>query len=465
MEHETSPWRSLRATSFHLGLGDAIRKDLSAAQDEIRRLREYARSVAERFAVPEPLTVDAVDQLKRMVEHFARAPGIPPLWLEPGCVDECYRQVEEASAVCEERRRLIGETQTWFGKRQGWPDFVDLYGRLDRILSDPFAVDSLAVLLGDEWKLRVCEDTEKKIEIVNQLASALTDLCRDLSNASDLMDSFPSSSWADLEAVRYVATRIAALCPIPASWLMENRRVLDEVSKYKELATKTKEAEEALAADFDESFVDEIEPGIAIRFRTDYQGFTRILRSQYWKDRRLLMGHMKRPHKLSVDASLKFIDAALNVKALRTRWLAWEASAQKIFGSRFRGIATDWNQMEDDVRGTGKMAAWPLSLSTLTDLLTDPQLLHPVRIIVNRLETNRQLVASQLAGLGRPFPVGDSPGSLCELAQLVSTALSENLAVTVLAIQNRQPLEEGLDVVVEKVATAKKLLVSCIISY
>ena len=459
LEHETSPWRSLRATSFHLGLGDAIRKDLSDAQDEIRRVRECARSVAEGFAVPEPLTADAVDQLKRMVEHFAWAPGIPPLWLEPGCVDECLRQVEEASAVCEERRRLIGETRTWFGERRGWPDFVDLYGRLDHILSDPVTVDSLAVLLGDEWKLRVCEDTEKKIEVVNQLASALTDLCRDLRNTSDLMDSFPSSSWADLEAVRDVAARIAALCPVPASWLMENRRVLDEVSKYKELATKTKEAEEALAADFDESFVDEIEPAIAVRYRTDYQSFTRILRSQYWNDRRFLMGHMQRPRKLSVDASMKFIDAALNVKALRARWFDWEAGAQEIFGSRFRGIATDWNQMEDDVRETGKMATWPFSLSALTDLLTDPKRLHPVLTVVNRLEKNQRLVASQLASLGRPFPLGDTPGSLRELAQLVSAALSENLAVTVSAFQNPQPLEEGLDVVVEKVAKAKKLLV------
>ena len=100
---------------------------------EIRRVRECARSVAEGFAVPEPATADAVDQLKRMVEHFARAPGIPSLWLEPGCVDECFRQVEEASAVCEERLRLIGETRTWFGDRRGWPDFVDLCGRLDRI--------------------------------------------------------------------------------------------------------------------------------------------------------------------------------------------------------------------------------------------------------------------------------------------------------------------------------------------
>ena len=186
------------------------------------------------------------------------------------------------------------------------------------------------------------------------------------------MDSFPSSSWIDLEAVSDMAARIATLCPVPEPWLMENRRVLDEVSKYKELATKTKEAEEALAADFDESFVDEIEPAFAVRYRTDYQGFTRIFRSQYWKDRRFLMGHMKRPHKLSVDASLKFIHAALYVKALRARWFDREASAQEIFGSRFRGIATDWNQMEDDVRGTGEMATWPFSLSTLNGFVDRP---------------------------------------------------------------------------------------------
>ena len=154
------------------------------------------------------------------------------------------------------------------------------------------------------------------------------------------------------------------------------------------------ESEEALAADFDESFVDEIEPAFAVRYRTDYRGSTRIFRSQYWKDRRFLMGHMKRPHKLSVDASLKFIHAALYVKALRARWSDREASAQEIFGSRFRGIATDWNQMEDDVRGTGEMATWPFSPSTLTALLTDPKRLHAFLTVVNGLEKNQQLVAS-----------------------------------------------------------------------
>ena len=459
LEHETSPWRSLRATSFHLGLSDAIRKDLSDARDEIRRLRECARSVAESFAAPDPLTADGVDQLKRMVEHFARAPGIPPLWLEAGCVDECLRQLQEASAFCEERRRLTGETQTWFGARRGWPDFADLHGRLDRLMSDPATVHGLAVLFGDEWKSRICEDAEKKIKVVSQLVSALTDLCRDLRDAFDLMDSFPSSSWADLQAIIDVIARIADLCPVPASWLVENRRVMDEVGKYKELATETKEAEEALAADFDESFVDEIEPTIAIRYRTDYQGFTRILRSQYRKDRRVLMGHMKRPNKLSVEASLKSIDAALNVKALRAKWFDREAAAQELFGSRFRGIGTDWNQMEADVRGTGELVTrWPTSLSTLTDLLTDPKLLHPVRTIVNRLEKNRQIVANHLSDLGCPFPVGDTPGSLLELVQIVAASLGENLAVSVSAFQNRQPLDEGLDAVLEKVATAKKLL-------
>ena len=33
LEQETSPWRPLRAMSFHLGLGDTIREDLSDAQD------------------------------------------------------------------------------------------------------------------------------------------------------------------------------------------------------------------------------------------------------------------------------------------------------------------------------------------------------------------------------------------------------------------------------------------------
>ena len=61
---------------------------------------------------------------------------------------------------------------------------------------------------------------------------------------------------------------------------------------------------------------------------------------------------------------------------------------------------------------------------------------------------------------GVRFQLGTHQGLSANWSQLVSTALSENLAVTVSAFQNSQPLKEGLDVVIEKVATAKKLLVA-----
>ena len=423
-EHESSHWRSLKATSFHLGLGDEIRRDLLAVQREIRRLKESARFVAEGFSLAEASTADGVGELQHLSEHFKVALGVPRLWLEPGCVDECIRQVDLASSLSKERRQLNDETLRLFGERRVWPDFDELYARLG-VLNGPSAADGMAELFGNEWKAKICGEIGKKIEIVARLASALTDLRDDMTDVSAALGSFPCLNWADLETACDVAGRIVKLCPVPTSWLAENRRVKEEVVACKTLAAEVIETEKALARDFDESFVDQLDAGMALRYRTDYQSFLRSFRPQYWRDRRFLLGHMNRPHNLSIEESLKSIDEARKVESLRKRWSKREVSGSEFVGSRYGGIGTDWCQIESEVRSTEELVSvWPTDLSTLTNLLTDPQQAHAVHTVLAKLRQNRQRVSDSLSDLGRAFPVEDTPDSLLDLTRTVCVALT-----------------------------------------
>ena len=456
--HETSPWRPLKATTFHLGLSDEIRRDLVEAQREICRLRDTSRSVAESLGLQEPGTANEVAGLRRLCEHLSLAPGILQSWLKPRRADDCLSQAGLASIQCKEREQLENETEVAFGDRNSWPDFEDLHARL-ALLNQPRTADAMAVLLGDGWKEEISVDTENKIRILKELTSALNDLRHDLNDACTLMGPFPSTNWADVRSLCNMVETIVKLCPVSEVWLTDGQRVVDEFQKFRVLATEITKREQRLAEVFDDSFISDIDLALAIRYRTNYQIFLRGVRPQYWRDRRFIHGHMNRPRKMSVNDTLRSIDEALKAKGDRTKWLNSEATARDLLGGRFGGINSDWNRIEAAIQETTNLvSSWPKELSALTELLTIPERAHPLRAILRRLQQNRQRIVDLLASLGRPCPIEDSAESLVEASVTATRALKEILAALKALKSGGRSVQVDLDPLLSRLATATQLL-------
>lgn len=117
------------------------------------------------------------------------------------------------------------------------------------------------------------------------------------SSCSQLKQAAPgvqSDSWESLDNALDQVKTVLALSPVPAHWIEAPEEAANLYRDYEALATDLDKKRSDLTETFVESIVDSVDETFALRFRIDYQGVFRSARPQYWRDMRLLRGHLAR---------------------------------------------------------------------------------------------------------------------------------------------------------------------------
>ena len=238
------------------------------------------------------MTLLETGKLRQLCDHFAKAPGVMRSWLNPNRVDYCIREALSASSQCRELMELERKTGELFGDRNTWPGFDDLNLKINE-LGKPEVSSAVTVFLGSNWKEEIPVDVEREIKIIDDLHSVLIELDKDVSEAKSQTGGYPAASWINLTNLCQIVEDIVELCPVPVTWVSEGHQIAREIERLRDLSTKIANRKQKLAEVFIDSFLEEIEPALSTRYRTNYQGIFRILRPQYWRDRRFMKGHMK----------------------------------------------------------------------------------------------------------------------------------------------------------------------------
>ena len=392
-------------------------------------IREAGNRASQNLGIREPLTILETENLRQLSDHFVKAPGVLRSWLTPSRVDYCIREAQSASSLCRELMELERITGESFGDRNTWPGFDDLNSKLIE-LGKPEVSSAVAVFLGSNWREEIPVDVEREIKVINNLQSVFTKFDNDIKEVKSQTGDYPTASWTNLTNLCRIVEGIVELCPVPATWVSEGHQVARNIERLRDLSTEIANRKKKLAEVFIDSFLVEIDPALSNRYRTSYQGVFRVFRPQYWRDRRFLQGHMKVPHKLSVSEWLGWIDEALETQKTLLLWEAQEESARDLIGRRFNGFDTDWRQTETDIQNTIDLVTnWPCELTKLSELLTNPDRMHALRLTKGRLDQNRKLIEDLVHSLGREFPDTIPPSRMVETTSVAVRALEKVTAV------------------------------------
>ncbi len=427
--HETNPWRPLKATSYYLGLGDEILRNLEQVRVESTRLREAGIGVARKFGLKEPQRIIDSDNLRQLCDHFTKAPGVLRSWLNPICIDNYIRETQFVRSQSRELQELEQATNERFGDRRTWPEFDELYSKLMEVRR-PEISNTIGIFLGSKWKDEIPLDLDWKTKILDDLHNVFLKLNDDIDEVKSHTGGYPADNWINLSGMCSVGKEIVELCPVPMSWVFESDQIAHKIGKIRDLSTEVTNRKHKLAEVFIDSFLGAVDPTLSVRYRTNYQDVFKIFRPQYWRDRRHLRGYMKSPQKMSVSESLTWINEALETKEVLARWNTEADTAEALLGRRFNGLDTDWRRTESALQNVINMVSdWPCGLSELSELLTNSDRMHSLRLTIGRLDKNLRLIEDHLSSLGREFPDSISPVQMVDTSATAVHALKDVASV------------------------------------
>jgi len=376
-EHESSPWLPLRTTDFRIGLADEIARDAQEVQQELYRVQGMAPDTATNFGLTTPISGLEVKKLHDICTHLAAAPGIPGEWLQVNRLAEIRADVKSAESLCDDWRQLRPNIEDLFGIPDEWPDFRQFRDQLDSISKTSSYLERL---YGDDWSVQAIRRTGVAVSALKRLEASLQQLSTDTATLSDLLGGLPSNSWEEVSYLMYVATQVVALCPVPEQWLTKPAAVTEELRRTRRLAEELRTKQAEFGETCSKGLVSHVDAELAVRYRTDHQGIFRWFRPQYWRDQRLIKGHLREPRRLSIQEALTYVDRALEIQSAQHGWSEQETCAADLLGGHFRGLDTDWDAAEGVLKSTEKLlSSWPGDFDYLSGILAEPNQVRGIR--------------------------------------------------------------------------------------
>jgi len=243
--------------------------------------------------------------------------------------------------------------------------------------------------------------------------AGLTTVCSDLCARSGM--GAPANMS---EATKLVdLMRRASATPFPeASWFMAGRpeELLTNISALQELYSRRAYDRRWLADNYAEEVLSLDVHGMSSRFDLQYRGLLRSLKGRYRSDMAQLQRLRRNGRRASYAEASADLRKLAAIDDLLKRTEAAEASVSKDVGQRFKGEATDWDELVSSLQWSSRFMsdAGPALAPRMVELLSDrnggaSELAQPVE----RAEAELRDLSRSLEWLERTFVVGP-PGTL-----------------------------------------------------
>ena len=341
-EHGTSIWRILKTSSPTFELADRVRVDMGAFVNAFEDVRRDAAQAATRLGLTEPRTLGEVDLQLRIARHLATGPGVPAEWLERGAAERLAAVVDREQEAHSERRDLLAEVVPYFGDPPVDIDFAGASADLREVMAQRQYLDQL---LSPDWTQRILNTDRSVSRSLEEIEGAVSRLMSTGADAAEFMSLKEPGNWADVEWLKDRAERMAALAPIPESWLSGAQReaATRHIIAAQSVGGRIKAAEEKIFSTFDRAVVDAIDPEMARRFRTDHQSWwKRMLPGKYRRDSRVIRAHRRVSEGMTFRQELDVVNEIMQLKGLQDQWAEQGPQLTEVMGDRYGGQESNW---------------------------------------------------------------------------------------------------------------------------
>ena len=364
-----SPWVGLRATDYEVGLADRLREESGAIDELVLAFQAASGRVAGELGVSLPTTLEQAMELQKLCIHLTRSPGVPSHWLSSPVLGRLEPDASAAKALCESWVNLSDQVRSLF--EQGTKECSDAGGELANLNAVRGDSEALRRLLGPDWGQACVVRTEVLVPACESLSNGLERLVSLGERLKHLIPGVQLDSWQDVDNTLNQVKTVLRLSPIPTHWVTATEQAAKMCREYEALARDLGEKQTVLFDTFDESIVDRVDDVLALRFRVDYQGVFRSLRPRYWKDMRLIRGHLNMPRRLPFVEAHDWIGRIQRVQKARSLWREKEPHGEEAFGHRFDGLRTNWTSLGEDIEACKSICRkWLADPRVLRDLLS-----------------------------------------------------------------------------------------------
>ena len=141
--------------------------------------------------------------------------------MERGATERLGAVVDREQEAQSERRELLAEIVPYFGDPPADIDFAGSSADLQKVMAQRQYLDEL---LSPDWTQRILNTDRSVSASVGEIEGAASRLMSTGADAAEFMSLKEPGSWADVEWLKDRAERMAALAPIPESWLSGAQR-------------------------------------------------------------------------------------------------------------------------------------------------------------------------------------------------------------------------------------------------
>ncbi len=343
-----SPWIGLRATDYEVGLADRLRQEGEVVAGMVRAFQAGSGEIAGALGLPRPTTADGAAKLRTICLHLGRSPEVPRHWLHPDALASLRQEADSAKSLFQHCHQFKDRVASSF-RGEG---FEQIEGKttlrhLQALRTD---VGALKGLLGSDWEKNGVARSGELIVVCQKLKTIHDRLANQCVQLAEMIPGTPLRTWRELAAALVQVESVVALSPVPERWISAPEKVAALCAEFQELGSCLVDRYSELNEAFYESVVEYVDDDLMLRFRADYQGWPRWLRSTYWKDLRLLKSHLKTPRRLSFAEAYKWLDRVQGLQKDQARWDEKSHLGSENFGDRFDGLETDWMALADAIQ-------------------------------------------------------------------------------------------------------------------
>ena len=363
-----SPWLGLRAKDYSVGLADRLRQESGAVARLVSEYRGNSERVATHLGIAIPTTLRDALLLKDVCVHLAQSPGVPVHWLQLPAQRSLETEAHAARTRCDSWSRLRDQIERLFKEDTTETPAAKTLDSLSAIRRDSVA---LKALLGPVWTEACVVRVDQLRAGCQTLSKALERLGAACEQLTQLVPGARLDTWRSLETTFDQIKAVLELSPVPTEWITAPEETGRLCREYDALATDLDGKFSRLTENYVESVLDHVDDEFALRFRVDYQGVFRLLRPRYWRDLRLLRGHLHTPGKVTFADALDCISCIQAVRKAQSLWSEKEPGGKAAFGHRFEGRRTNWHSLAADIEACRSISRkWLAEHQSMIDLLS-----------------------------------------------------------------------------------------------
>lgn len=360
-----NPWQGLSCRDTSYAHTSRLEAELTALVDTVRQAAALLKAPAEAPRLGDTLRFEDLPELAGALDAVCRLPLLPESWLEKTDLSPVRSIAAVGQSLCAELAALQASISAVFTQ--------DIYsydynGWKAGLLAAAENLTALPLLQNRESDWFV-EEVAFLQQHFGGLKAALLAACRGFDTANGLLGTELPVNGSGLSTLQSLSRLMTQNTALDSAWLSADLQQLQQqATEARAVTARLLQLKETLLQNWEPEILTLSYAPMLLRYKTDYTGFLRLIRPQYWQDRRQLQALSRRVLTELPDTLAVAVLQQLKEYHEKLGWLHTNATRlEKAFGSHYAGADTQWDAVLNALEVCGKLRTLPAG--SVTDKL------------------------------------------------------------------------------------------------